>query len=339
MALVLEAFHDREGWGRVLRCFPAYDFVHTFDFHAISHENGEGTPVLFAVSQGDGDYVAFWPALRREIPGTDFVDLSGVYGYGGPLLKNGAAADDCLNLIFQGMRDMRVVALFSRMHPLFVNDLPDSELRGVKLGDVVVINVNSDEPPLTTYRPAHRYEIRKAQKMGVQLIVDDCCSGMRDFVDIYQQSMRDIGASDYYLFSERYFDSFGKSRDYRVFIIFAELEGVKIAASMFVVTGKIMQYYLSGTVDEFKKIAPSKSIIARAHELAFEMGVDRIVLGGGVGSREDALFDFKRGFSRATLPFYVFKKIINQKIYSELCASRGLDRDAVAYFPAYRASL
>lgn len=336
MALALETLFAKEDWYRVLEFFPRYDFVHTFDFHHISKKNGEGLPVIFAVKDDSGNYLACWPALKREIPGTDFFDLTSVYGYAGPLLKNQECSGRCLNLIFSAMQDMGVVALFSRMHPILIDQIQEEELRGVKLGDVIVIDAQR-QSPLASYRSGHRYEIRKALANRLQIHVDQQCDGMGDFIEIYQQSMRDLDASDYYLFGPDYFNALKDATDFKAFLIFAELDGRKVAASMFLVTGRLMQYYLSGTVDAYKKLSPSKAIIAKAHEIAIAMGVEKIILGGGVGSKEDQLFKFKNGFSELRMPFYIFKKIINFQAYTQLCESKGIDYQVTDYFPAYRA--
>src|SRR5690606_27076329 len=136
------------------------------------------------------------------------------------------------------------------------------------LGDVVVIDVQQDENVLAGYRGSHRREIVNAQKAGLKVVVDKSCSELKDFIEIYLHSMSYLGANDYYRFDERYFQALVSARDFDVYLIFAELNGEKIAASMFIVTAGIMQYFLSGTYFEYRKFTPSKAIIAGAHELA-----------------------------------------------------------------------
>jgi hypothetical protein len=335
MALEIETLFTKDDWNRVLECFDEYDFVHTFDFHHVSQENGEGLPIIFAVRDGNGSYVACWPALRREIPGTSLFDLTSVYGYAGPLLTGQEGSEQCLNLIFDAMRKMGIVTLFSRMHPLFVEQIDKLELRGERLGDVIVIDVQHQKP-LVSYRAGHRYEIRKALASGVKIHVDHQCESISQFINIYQQTMLDLNASTYYSFNEDYFEKLKGATEFKPFILFAELDSKKIAASMFIVTGRLMQYYLSGTVGEHRRLSPSKAIIASAHEIAKSMGIEKIILGGGVGSREDQLFQFKNGFSDRRMPFYVFKKIIIDSTYTALCEERGSDPTVTGYFPAYR---
>jgi lipid II:glycine glycyltransferase (peptidoglycan interpeptide bridge formation enzyme) len=148
--------------------------------------------------------------------------------------------------------------------------------------------------------------------------------------------MLDLNALSYYHFTDDYFHSLIKSDDFKIIAIFAELDGKKIAGSIFIITGGIMQYYLSGTVADYRKLAPSKAIIACAHKFAIDLGLSKLVLGGGVGSAKDSLFKFKTGFSDLSKPFYIFKKILNDVVYQDLCIVKKIDSKSISFFPAYR---
>lgn len=334
---VIEVLSKRE-WQGVLSQLKNFDFVHTYDFHRLSEKNGEGVPVLFVLrADGDARPLACWPLLKRTIQGTGFFDLTSVYGFGGPLFLEDVNVAWALDFIFQHMRNAGFVSLFSRMHPLYVECIPEDGSRGERLGDVVVIDVQMTPGDLASYRASHRREILNAMKRGVRVVVDQECREIHEFSKIYLDSMKELGASSYYFFESQYFDSLVSSKDFKSILIYAELQGVKIAASLFVLTGNVMQYYLSATVPAYRKLAPSKMIIARAHELAFELGVDKIVLGGGVGSSRDGLFDFKAGFSDLTKPFYVTRKIFKYEAYNQLCKLKGVDLHKTSFFPAYRA--
>jgi hypothetical protein len=70
--------------------------------------------------------------------------------------------------------------------------------------------------------------------------------------------------------------------------------------------------------------------------MAQALGIKKIALGGGVGSSADPLFAFKKGFSPITKPFYVTRKVLNERRYRELCAWRGVAPRQDGFFPAYR---
>ena len=160
-------------------------------------------------------------------------------------------------------------------------------------------------------RSGHRNEILKAAKSGVYVLVDSDLNSLSEFTQIYQQTMRDLGAGSYYLFNDDYFLNLKGVQDFKIILLFAVYEDKKIAASIFFVTQNIMHYYLSGSVAKYKKYAASKMLIAKAYEIALDLGVSQIILGGGVGSQKDALFEFKKGFSHRLEKFHVFKKILN----------------------------
>lgn len=336
----LDIISEKQEWGDVLARFRQYDFCHTYDFHEISHQNGEGNPLLFAVSDDEGRLILSWPVLKREIAETDWFDLTSVYGYGGPLVNDPELVEEAMALIFDAMRSMRIISLFSRMHPLFVNDLSADDSKGTRVGDIVVIDVEKHadfaDNPEATYRKTHRYDINKARRKGVKVSMNTEGRGLDKFVEVYRQSMEEIGVDDYYLFDKSYFQRLKKANDFQILLIFAELDGVCISAGMNLITGGIMQSYLGGTLEEYRKLSPSKLTTAAEHQFAIRNGIGKFILGGGVRGRVDALFDFKKGFSEFTLPFYIYRKILNLDAYNEVCLQRGVSAADNSYFPAYR---
>ena len=323
-------------WKVVLEELTHYDFVHTYDFHKLSQENGEGEPLLFVALGSNEQVFGCWPTLKLEIPGTDYVDLSGVYGYGGPLFAKDVDTTPILDALWQGMAAFGAVSLFSRMHPLFVDCIESEAYRGEQLGDVVVIDVKNWGPHLPTYRGSHRREIINAHKKGLTLDVDWDCTELADFVGIYQNAMLNLKAREYHLFNNEYFKKIVDANDFKAFIIFATFEGVKVAASMFIITKGMMQYYLSGSDYSYRNLSASKAIIAKAHELAGELGICNLILGGGVGSQQDSLFKFKAGFSNNFKPFYVVKQVLSEKVYQYLCKTKQVSTDSTGFFPPYR---
>lgn len=326
-------------WRAALRDVGRYDFVHTYDFHSLSSHNGEGEPLLFVVEDAEQRILACWPTLKKIEVGTGTIDLSCVYGYGGPLFAEGVHSVYVIDLLWKSMEDYGAVSLFSRMHPAYIHCIEEEAWRGERLGDVVTIDIKPGEPHLSTYRGSHRREIVNSLKKGLTLEVDWGCSGLSDFIGIYQDAMQDLKASEYYLFNEAYFKKLVAASDFKVFIIFASFEGVKVAASMFIVTNDLMQYYLSGSNAAYRNLAASKAIIAKAHEVAPELGVSTLILGGGVGSERDSLFKFKSGFSNNVKPFYVMKKVLSEEAYESLCAANNVSPDTSGFFPPYRARL
>lgn len=331
---------EAQDWKNTLSQFRRYDFGHTFDFGRISSLNGEGDPILFCIASNHGAPLCVWPALRRKIPGTELYDLGSVYGYCGPLVAEDLERAECLEafeLLFSSLKEQGYISLFSRMHPLFNDQLP-KDLQGDPLGDVVIIDITqASDDVLINYRKSHRYDIRKSRKSGVNVVIDESCSDLDAFVAIYHQTMRDMGASEFYLFDREYFDNLVDAEDFKVFLSFAIYDGRKIGAGMSIVTKDIMQSYLGGSVPEYRKLSSDKLITAREHEFAVGLGVTQYVLGGGFALKDDSLLSFKKGFSRETREFSVFRKVLDRETYDRLCSARGVANDHPSFFPAYRA--
>ncbi len=329
-----------QDWRSALSKFDRYDFGHTFDFGRISSLNGEGDPILFCITSNDGAPVILWPALRRTIPGTSLHDLGSVYGYSGPLVAAGTGRAECLDaseLLFASLREEGYVSLFSRMHPLFSDQLP-RELRGHPLGDIVIIDVKQGvDDVLMEYRQSLRYDIRKSRKSGVDVVIDEPCLGLDEFVSIYQQTMRNMGASDFYLFDHEYFRNMVEAEDFKAFLSFAIYDGKKIGAGMSIITNDIMQSYLGGSLFEYRRLSADKLITAREHGIAAGLGVTEYVLGGGFALKDDALLNFKKGFSQKTRTFSVFRMVFDQERYDQLCSDNGVANSHPSFFPAYRA--
>lgn len=335
--LKVDLVTTRAEWVAVLQQMGRYDYCHSFDFHRISAKNGEGEPILFAVRDDADRFVFCWPALLRKIPGTPWCDLTSVYGYGGPLLVGRGSARAYLELVLNSMRELGAVSVFSRMHPVFMEQLPDDPaLRGEYVGDVVVIDVAEQPEPITSYRSDHRRGIRRALKAGVTTEIDAEAKQIDEFLDVYTQAMEMLEADAYYHFDLQYLSMLRDASEFHAMITFARFEGKNIATGLSLISGGIMQAYLGGSLPEYRKLASMKLVTAVEHQFAVDQGLDLLILGGGLGLANDHLLQFKRGFAHNVKPFNLYKKILNQNAYETLCRRNGVDANGGGYFPAYR---
>ena len=120
-------------------------------------------------------------------------------------------------------------------------------------------------------------------------------------------------------------------------VFYAVLEGKVIAASIMLTANGWMNYHLSGSLREYANLAPSNLLLYEAALWGSANGCRTLHMGGGVGSREDSLFKFKKSFYRLDeLPqFAIGKKILDQNAYDELVALRG-GCEGISFFPQYR---
>lgn len=335
-----------------------YDTYHLPGYHLLAEYCGEGKAYLCFV-ECKKHYAAL-PLLLRNISDIeglssfDSVDATSVYGYPGVVTSLCASHPDAEVLkryFHEKLRgfflDRNVMSFFSRLNPLIESNwlfCGFSEL--VKHAPTVTIDLSqSDQNQLKGMTKGHRYDIRKAQKLGVRVIEDRAFKKLDDFIKIYSQTMARNQALNYYFFSTAYFDKLLSLLKNSVKLLFAEYKGKIISASMFLVTNHIIQYHLSGTLEKYMKYSGAKAILDHMRDWGARNGIKWYHLGGGLGSSEDSsLYRFKAGFSKLRFPFYVTKLITNDPLYRKAVSARidwltqnNMMISNSAYFPLYRA--
>lgn len=348
---------DQEQWNDALKSCGEYDTYHLPEYHLLAREQKEGIPFLFFF-QDAGCFAAF-PFLLRQISDVEWLedspsfDVTSVYGYSGILtnIENGSINAENFRNGFQKalldiLHDRQVIAFFTRQNPLFQTSWLFHGMGDVMaMGNTVAIDlaqsIHEQDKNMTK---GHRYDIRKARESGVSAYEDKEFKRLDDFILIYNETMKRNGALEYYFFSKSYYDELTRCLGNRLKIFVAEKDGVLVSASLFLVTGKIIQYHLSGTPDKYLSYSGAKVILDEVRRWGASQGYKWLHLGGGLGSQEDSLFRFKSGFSKSRFPFEIIKAIIEPQAYAKLVAqknhwieSNGYLKQSGNYFPTYRA--
>jgi len=188
----------------------------------------------------------------------------------------------------------------------------------------------------------HRNEINRSTRAGHRAFFDETFEHADRFVDIYQATMRRVGAGASYFFDRTYLDGLHSALGDRLKLGVVAIDGEVAAGALFVKTGEIVQYHLSGTDDRFLRERPTKLLLHFVRGWAKEAGAHWLHLGGGVGGLEDSLFKFKAGFSKTFFPFYTLRMIVNSDVYRAYANVKYPDADGDAllngFFPLYRKS-
>jgi len=350
---------DHIAWMEILQFCGIYDIYHLPQYHLMAEEMGEGVPYLFSF-QMNGLYAAF-PFLLRPISNVKWLetcrynDVTSVYGYPGvvTLVKEDSVDAGIFRLAFQQallqiFDQLSIVSFFSRTNPLLHNTwIFKGMAELLPLSMTIAIDLSSPEKEqLQGISKGHKCDIRKGRNLGIVVEEDVYFQFIDEFIFIYNETMRRNQACEKYFFLKDYYlylkINFGES----VKLYFAKLDGQAISAAMFFMSGKIIQYHLSGTLSEYLFLNGAKLILDEVRKIGKENGFTWLHLGGGVGSSEDSLYRFKAGFSKVRQTYEVVRMIINQEKYDELLelrfdigqniGDRLLDKN---YFPAYRLPL
>ena len=155
--------------------------------------------------------------------------------------------------------------------------------------------------------------------------------------------MARVGAASHYFFDHEYFSLLLDLLGSRVKLFTCTLDGVVIAAGLFLVCGDIIQYHLGGARDEYVGLGPMKLVIDAVREWGTDAGLRVLHLGGGVGAHEDSLFQFKAGFSDRRHPYATWRWAPDPALYDRMTtrkarwnAERGLGYVSAEHFPIYR---
>ena len=336
-------------WEEQLR-FADHDFYHSAAFHQFSQEQGEGEAFLAVYKENDSRRL-LWPYLRRPIEGLGsegYFDVTSVYGYPGPLGLGCEGDEPFLQRAYDSICDLwkaqRVVAAFTRLHPILENHrLFAPQCPPTPHGETVSIDLTQDPEAIWLgYRKDVRPYIKKARRAGVVVTEDTDLRQLDRFIELYHQTMQRKRAAKNYFFSRDYFRRFFERLGARAYLMIAELEGRVLAGGIFVEYDGIVQYHLSASDEEFRRLAPTKLLLEEVRLRSAERGNHTFHLGGGTGGSSDSLFEFKSSFSRRKHPFHIWSAVIEPAAYEELCRRRneadplGAVGNRGGFFPAYR---
>jgi Acetyltransferase (GNAT) domain len=344
-----------EGW---LHDVPR-DVYHTAGFHQYAEGSGEGTAFLAVV--GDRSRGLAWPYLLRdvanvpELAGFDATDVTSVYGYPGPLAWGCQPGDEFLADAWRTLLDLwrgqRVVAVFTRFHPLLGNASLVAEFHGTAdsdgdpgvtpLGPTVSIDCTlDDEAARADYDPKVRRVVDRSRADGVSTVEDVDWTRLPEFTRLYRDTMIHNNAAASFFFDDSDFARLRAALPEEAHLLITVRGDALVAAGILMEFGGIVQTYLSAS-DRSIHPSPKPLFYDDARSWARARGSSVFHLGGGRGSREDSLLDFKGRFSSRRHTFHIGRWVLDRRLYRALveapqAGSQAPHSNDDGFFPAYR---
>jgi len=345
---MIEIITDREEWSSFMKLIGHFDFYFTYYYHLLSKKDGER---LMLIAYREMDTLIALPLLIRDIEGTSYKDATSVYGYAGPLCKTkqkDPAVFDNSRFKAELQRfliDNKIVSVFSRLHPYLDYQANLLKNIGCISSPGCVVNIDLTLPmdiQRQQYNSRLKTYINKARRV-YDIVEGTKEEQIEEFIEMYYENMRRVDADAYYFFERRYFYQLMISSNFKVKLLLCSRKdtGELIGGAMFIKTGYIVQYHLSGCKEEYLHLNPIKLLIDEMHVLATEENYTYFNLGGGLGVREDSLFQFKASFSKDLKPAGFWKYIVNKEVYDDLVAQSKIgqkheEQGETDFFPAYR---
>jgi dTDP-4-amino-4,6-dideoxygalactose transaminase len=331
-----------------LRRVAQHDFYHLPQYHRVEERRLKAVALLF--SYCEGDYLIALPLLLRSAGEIVLAwnDATSAYGYAGPVASHKRMPESVIRNFQAALREAllerRVIAVFSRLHPLIPQqDLLSGLGECRTIGQTISVDLTQSlQKQREQYRSTIRRLINKRQG-SVVCLTDPEKRYLTEFASIYQETMRRVNAADIYFFGEDYFNDLARELSSILHLFVAMVGGKAAAAGMFTLCDGVVQYHLGGTRNEFLKLSPMTLIFDTVRLWANEIGAHVFHFGGGVGAKEDSLFHYKAGFSNRRHDFATWRWVLAPETYRELCERqarsnqlRGLEPASAEYFPTYR---
>ena len=159
----------------------------------------------------------------------------------------------------------------------------------------------------------NRNVIKKGEKNGLEFVVDNDFTYLKEFEQLYNSTMDRLEADGFYYFDPKYYDQLKDTIQNRFLGIVIHEDKV-VAGAIFFYQLPYGHYHLAGSDKVSLKLSPNNFLLwGAAREL--------IHLGGGTdGSEENSLYQYKCKFSKHEYQFILGKMIFNPSLYDEVCA-------------------
>ncbi|SMC95221.1 GNAT family N-acetyltransferase [Pedobacter nyackensis] len=337
----LVTIDQKEEWKGYVSDSVQHDFYHTWYYHSLDRS---GTPILFVYEEGE-NYIAF-PLIKREIPRSLLYDLTSVYGYTGPISNQ--RFEDLSDEFLENFKDSFLtflrkgqhVSVFSRLHPFFDQQRVMQKFGGVHAnGKTIAIDLTIPiEDQRNKYHKRLAEKIRQLRRKGYEVREANGPEDIKLFASIYTENMQRIEASDFYLFTEEYFNDLHESNEFnsKLLLVYNQ-EGFAVCGAFIVCTNDIIQAHLLGTRTAYLGDSPAKLLTDEITVIGREMGAKYFHLGGGLNFKQDSLFEWKACFSDYILDFKSWRFIADQDPYTALLEEHQIDKnEEVDFFPLYR---
>jgi hypothetical protein len=315
-------------WDEALRAAGVTDVYYSHGFVQASAAIVDAEPVLLRLGGDEGD--VFLACLLRREP----TDVVSPYGYGGPVGTGSRPPLGAFPAAYEAWCEQRgAISSFLVFHPLLANaESPASEgFRRTALAGTVAWPLTGPEL-LAAMHKHHRRVVRRALAEGYEVAIDPAPADLAEFVGVYEHTMRRAGASPFYFFPQSYWDALRSG----VSIVRVDVRrGRELLASVLGMgEPPWLHYHLGGATDAARGTGASHLALYSLAGWGREHGFTTLHLGGGVGGREDSLFEFKLRFAPAgRVGVSIGKAVHDLAAYTRLTGG-AVDWDA--FFPGYR---
>tara|TARA_R110002012_G_scaffold212187_1_gene383199 strand:- start:3094 stop:4149 length:1056 start_codon:yes stop_codon:yes gene_type:complete len=284
--------------------------------------------VLAAILPTDSGGILY-PFVRRDLKqltGHGFAeglaDISGLYGRGGIVADENSLAN--LPVFHRALEDycraQSVICGFDRFHPILGNETLAAEKSTVfSVGQTVSVDLQAlPEDILSGFKHSARKAVRKAIKLDVRAFVEHGADHLKDFLDIYAETMDRREANSFFAFSSDFIARAVSELEGAASFFYAEHDGRIVSCELVLHSDWYGHSFFGGTLREAMPLAANNVLKYEIIRFLKERDCRHFILGGG-HQQEDGIFKYKLSFAPdGTVPSLVGGTVYDEERYTRL---------------------
>lgn len=288
---------------------------HHPDYVVLDAQEKKNASAIFFIYAEDQN-IYYHPLHLVKTIEFDVYDLESARGYGGPISTSCEKSFlNRANEHYKKWIEMYGVCVeFVRFSPVLSN-------HAIYWGDIlfdrvtVAIELMDYDLSYQSYRSRRYIKKTLAKEPRIYFDSQPTFSKLREFNSLYNQRMKELDATNHYLYSSNYFEMLFTCGAEMAWV---ELDGVMISAAIFIKNNYFFEYHLSASNDMGRAVGATNYLLHAVSE-KYKDKIKIIHLGGGNNSNsENSLLQFKKGIGKLSLNYYVGRRIHNASIYNDL---------------------
>lgn len=298
------------------------DIYFSPDYYKLNRHIQEGEAQCFIFKHKG--HTCLYPYFLRKIPGTEFFDIEGAYGYNG--VSNATDDPEYLSAFHQAFslhcQKQNIIAEFTRFHPLLGNEHFCEGFMDIQLRQETVfldLTKSYDEIWKHQYSPGNRNKITKGGKYNVEIRAAESREEYLQFAGLLREHLGGKLTQSFYLWSDAYFEELLLWENSKRLLLIAESNEGMIAGALFLYYGNYVHYHASARKADTQNIPATNLLLDEAIQIAIRKGAETMHLGGGMTMQaRDPLLLFKKNFSKEISRFKTGTRVHNIQAYNHL---------------------
>lgn len=322
---------EHQQWRDALAGFTRIDVCHLPEYHQAYSLRFTGAKALMWDFEDKGEKLCY-PFLLSPVIlcGSDgekkasgFNDISGIYGYSGPLstTDDGTFLEEAWLRFDEWARSQQVISEFIRFST-YVNNKnwahPEASVEYNRPVALAVLPETADSF-MTQLNSKTRNMIRKAVKSNLVAREVSLTEALGEFRELYQETMGRNQATGFFMYDDAYYDLLLSlpAGELLLFAVYQESE--MVAAAMALVHGDMAFYHLGASTQEASRLGAGNLVLFEMASQLIDRSVGYFNVGGGrTIADDDPLFRFKKSNATSVGEFYIGKRVIQAQAFESV---------------------